>query len=231
MCLFRRLMMSRKTHPNDVLLGDANNDGQVNVVDIVTTASYILGNTPATFFFDAADVNRDGKINITDIVGIASIILNTNTAVNTSSKSSRQFQPNNRFYIEDFSMQVGETKTIAINLDNDVSFTGFQADLRLPKGIELCTEDGDYLVDLSTRKGRDHAIGTGDQADESIRILGYSSGLKVFSGNSGALAYLTLKANDDFTSEQTITIDNIVFAQPDMTEYILDATTCVVTKS
>lgn len=58
-----------------VTLGDVNDDGDVNVNDISSVASYILGNTPQPFNAEAADYNADGEINVNDISSIASFIL------------------------------------------------------------------------------------------------------------------------------------------------------------
>lgn len=62
----------------------------------------------------------------------------------------------NKFYIDDFSIEAGETKEIAINLDNDVLFSCFQADIYLPEGLTVYQEDGEYIFDLSDRKHRTH---------------------------------------------------------------------------
>ena len=63
-------------------LGDANNDNQVNVADIVGVANYINYNPASNFIEDAANVNLDVLVNVADIVGIANII-------NTNESSSR----------------------------------------------------------------------------------------------------------------------------------------------
>ena len=55
--------------------GDANGDGKVDIVDVTTTISYILGQTPATFKQAAADVNGDSKVDIVDVTSIIDIIL------------------------------------------------------------------------------------------------------------------------------------------------------------
>lgn len=60
---------------SSVLLGDANDDGHIDVADITTIASYILGMNPETFNFTNADVDKDGQITVSDITGTASIIL------------------------------------------------------------------------------------------------------------------------------------------------------------
>ena len=57
-------------------VGDVNEDGVVNVLDIVQTANEVLGgNVLSTCGLEAADMNSDGVINILDIVQIANIIL------------------------------------------------------------------------------------------------------------------------------------------------------------
>ncbi len=50
------------------LPGDANCDGAVNVLDIITIANYFAGNEPDPFCFDNADVNGDGLINVIDLI-------------------------------------------------------------------------------------------------------------------------------------------------------------------
>jgi hypothetical protein len=60
----------------DVLPGDVNGDGKVNVTDIMALSKFIMGTTPANFVPANADVNGNGTINVTDIMGTAKIILN-----------------------------------------------------------------------------------------------------------------------------------------------------------
>ena len=59
----------------DLVRGDANSDGRVNVADIVAIANYILNNPSARFNATAADVNNDTRVNVADIVGVANLIL------------------------------------------------------------------------------------------------------------------------------------------------------------
>ena len=60
---------------SDVLKGDANGDGKVDIVDVTSTISSILGQNPATFNKEAADVNGDNKVDIVDVTTIIDIIL------------------------------------------------------------------------------------------------------------------------------------------------------------
>ena len=52
------------------LVGDANDDDKVSIIDAVSIANKIMGNPSANFKDDAADVNGDGKITITDAVAV-----------------------------------------------------------------------------------------------------------------------------------------------------------------
>ena len=63
------------TFEKDIISGDANGDGVVNVTDIVEIVNDILGHPSAKFDPIAADVNGDGVVNVTDIVSVVNIIL------------------------------------------------------------------------------------------------------------------------------------------------------------
>ena len=59
----------------DFLLGDVNGDGMINISDVVSLVSYILGQNPSSFIHEAADVNNDTEINISDVVALVNVIL------------------------------------------------------------------------------------------------------------------------------------------------------------
>jgi hypothetical protein len=60
----------------EVIVGDINADGDINVIDVVQLVSFILGNTsPSENEVSAADLNSDGLLNILDVVVLVSIIL------------------------------------------------------------------------------------------------------------------------------------------------------------
>ncbi len=61
---------------NNVILGDVNGDGIINILDIVNIVNFILGNNEPTFAQSiAADINGDDVINVLDIIGIVNVII------------------------------------------------------------------------------------------------------------------------------------------------------------
>ncbi len=66
--------------------GDVNEDGNINILDIVGLANAILGGDLSDCGTEGADVNTDGQLNILDIVQIANIILGGRLDDATSAK-------------------------------------------------------------------------------------------------------------------------------------------------
>ena len=56
-------------------VGDANNDGEVNIIDVLMIINHILGRDPQPFVAENADYNGDEIIDIADVTGTNSIII------------------------------------------------------------------------------------------------------------------------------------------------------------
>lgn len=57
--------------------GDVNQDGTVNIQDIILLVNFILNNTePGNFEYNLADLNTDGLLNVNDIILMVFIIIN-----------------------------------------------------------------------------------------------------------------------------------------------------------
>jgi len=62
----------------DFMLGDLNEDGEINVIDIVNMVNLILSYEITADEIQIADMNSDGAVNILDVVLLVNIILSDN---------------------------------------------------------------------------------------------------------------------------------------------------------
>jgi hypothetical protein len=69
--------------------GDVNEDGTLNILDIVLVANAVLGGSLSGCGLEAADMNGDGTLNILDIVQIANAILGSRSVDATSAEIKR----------------------------------------------------------------------------------------------------------------------------------------------
>lgn len=137
--------------------------------------------------------------------------------------------PVNTVSMPDTATMHGDYIIIPISLENESEITAFQTDLFLPEGFELVMEDGDYLVELSDRKGHDHVIMANDLDDGGIRIISYSTTVNPFSGNEGELFYITVKTSDDGDGDYTIMLKNSLLTTTDYEELSAPDASCTVT--
>jgi subtilisin family serine protease len=144
--------------------GDANGDLSVNVLDITSMVSYILGENPQPFLFDAADVNYDKSVDILDIVETVRIINNTKTTAqgfsSTNTEQARYTISNNILTLE----SKGNISALQFTLSvNNKKLTGETAKTllkqihleSLQKGFEFTYGiNGNHLTGLLFSLGR-----------------------------------------------------------------------------
>ena len=53
--------------PGSLAAGDANGDGEVNILDVTAVISHLSGKTPTIFYTSAADIDRDGLVTAADL--------------------------------------------------------------------------------------------------------------------------------------------------------------------
>jgi len=134
-----------------------------------------------------------------------------------------------RFYIDDFSINPNEMRTVYILLDNEVAYTAFQTDIYMPSGLMIGGQDGDYIFGLTERKSRDHIIVSQLQADGAIRVMSYSNRINPYIGDSGGLVVFNVIADANFTGSGTIKLENTLFTTIAGAEIAFSEEDCVVT--
>lgn len=74
-------MKQLKLSDDSTLVGDVNQDGIINVLDVVSLVNIILSGSDAEYMENqgysasAADINTDGVINVLDVVALVNYIL------------------------------------------------------------------------------------------------------------------------------------------------------------
>lgn len=113
----------------------------------------------------------------------------------------------NKLSIDNFSIKPGDTKEVAVNLDNSDAMTSLQMDVQLPSGL-TCTA---VTLNPDRLDQNEQTIYLTPQPTAGLfRVTIYSSNQTNFVDNSGALVSLAIKADADFKNKGTITILNAI---------------------
>ena len=110
----------------------------------------------------------------------------------------------------------GDTIVIPVAMVNAESIIAFQTDIFLPEGLEIVQEDGEYIIDPSSRMTRTHSIMSNEVSSGAVRVICYSSNYKPFTGESGDdLFYITVKVADDAEGDYLIQLKNTLLTNTD----------------
>lgn len=165
------------------LLGDANEDKAVNVLDYQKVLNMILDPTaqPAgdSDLFQNVDINQNEVIEVGDLTAIVNYILTHDWNGYAAARADKMEG-------ESLTLTQG-TNRIAVNLANVTDYTAFQMDLVLPEGMKLVG------AQLSDRAGESHKLYSRTQLDGSIRMVASSVKGETFSGNEGAVLYIDVE--------------------------------------
>ena len=173
----------------NVIKGDANGDGEVNVSDIVEIVNYIMGKPSANFVQAAADLNGDGEVNVTDIVKVVSIIMSTNS----------NSAPMHRSPMNTYLALSGKGLLKTAMIPNAGEFTAAQFDVVLG--------DGQEIDDISSNSNSDHSITWKMTEEGTCRVVVYSLTNSAFDVNADELMNIRLKGmNDDIAVRNVILV-------------------------
>ena len=192
---------------NNVIPGDANGDGIVNVTDIVEMVNYILNKPSASFIRAAADVNSDGLVNVTDIVCTVTIIMSS--GVNNT--APRRAETTKTYYDLLTLNSTDHGKKLALELNNESDFVAAQFDVRLSDGQQVKN------ILLNSRRTNGHALTWSMIDANTCRVLVYSLSNKTFRENAGELLQIELTGTSD-----TVVVDNITFVNSAMEAKLFD---------
>ena len=180
---------------DNLVMGDANGDGEVNVADIVEIVNYILGKPSAKFVKTAADLNKDGEVNVTDIVMVVNIIM----SAQNSSARNRSEKIENSTDSDLLSLTEVDNGRLSLALENRGDYVASQFDVRLSESQTL------ESITLNGQRSGDHLMTYAKTGNNIYKVIVYSLSNETFAGNNGELIDFKV------TGCGNVRIENIVF--------------------
>lgn len=128
----------------------------------------------------------------------------------------------NTINISDFTIRKGETKEIAVELNNSTEYTALQMDITLGKSLTfatIVTETGEIEKDITLNGERirsSHTIAYNELPNNTVRVISYSSSNAGYRGTNGAIIYFKVTTLDDesVSGDTEIRVSNIFFTAP-----------------
>ena len=188
------------------LKGDANNDGQVTMSDVVAIVNYVLGQANANFNFYNADVNGNGDVTMADVVGVVNIVMGKTAAGARMTENSADMAPGTLSLSAD-------ADRMSVVLDNTAAYTAFQMDVTLPEGMSIND------VAFTGRATTSHVLSMNTLDNGKVRITGWSARNADLKGNSGELFTMNLSG---LQMVGTVTVDNVLFVTANGMEHKLN---------
>ena len=127
--------ITSKLNVDSYTLGDVNNDGDINSIDLVGIVTFILETPIEGNIREAADLNHDNLINNVDYVSEVNVIL----GITTLNQLLTAAMPTEfaRLVVDPFSIIQGKTMTINVQLDASDLYCSAQFDMVLPSGLRI----------------------------------------------------------------------------------------------
>lgn len=138
-------------------------------------------------------------------------------------------QAQNTVTVNNVELKKGSSVLVSVELANELAFTAFQVDLKLPDGFDVATminEDEEEVLDVTlnaSRKKSTHQVAPNVLDDGTIRIAAYSSTNATFKGTSGEIVCFRIVATDEVAvGDYTATLSKMLFSTSDpVAEYDL----------
>jgi len=180
--------------------GDSNGDLNINVVDVVTTVNYIMGQDPKPFIFDAADVNSDSAVDVLDVVGTVNLIFNPQAAPAMRASSAAIYSVENGILYVESPVALGG---VQFKIKADKNLTSINT-LEALNGFEQASgwlNDDTYLLLAYSMSGKEIAAGKqallqiGKNAVIDQVILSDTHGNNVIAVNNSSTNLVKIEGN------------------------------------
>ncbi|MBR5639536.1 MAG: leucine-rich repeat protein [Muribaculaceae bacterium] len=190
------------------IYGDVNQDGFITAADITALYDILLG--VSDNYLETADVNGDGDITAADITAIYNILLGVDKAPGHNKKTN---DSNDKIIAQGFVIEAGKTHNMKVDMTNNAQFAAMQLDITMPQGLTI-----DNVT--TTSRASNMTMGFNEIEPGKWRILIHSA--TTTSGKEGTMFNITVKADESFNGNETITINNIIAVEPNELVHEID---------
>ena len=180
-----------------IVLGDSNDNGTVNVADVVTTANFIVDNENDVFDWPNANVitndddvegNVDG-ITVQDVTATVNIALGLPAEAQSMRRRTNSMNTNDRLVAENFRVVNGKPFVINVNLDNQKDYAALQAVVVIPEGMKV-----ENVV--TGPRAKNHRMSWNVSGNE-LKVVLFSMLNQSFLPIEGSLFDITVVANEN----------------------------------
>ena len=171
---------------SDVLMGDVNGDGDIDVMDVVMMVSYIMGNHSPRFIYAAGNHDGNNEIDVMDLVKEVTLVM-SQSAAHAPAKNYEQLSGA-------LSLRSCHDGSITLDIAGNDHYVASQFVVTLTEGQRLAavTTDGRHTVTYERI------------ADDKYAVVCYSNANNTFASNEGILnLYVTGRGN--------VGLENVLF--------------------
>ncbi len=185
---------------------DVNQDGEIDVVDVVDIARFVVGTPGDTFVEFLADLNSDDNVNVADAVVLV------NEIAGDQNFAKAYGAPRQNLGDDRLTLTKNDDHSLSLAMESRRPYTAFQFDLYTN------SEDDVMNLRLNAVRKNGHQLLYNKVDEGHYRIVALSVANNGFNGNNGGLLNIQL---DGFNSAD-MTISNIHFITTDGTDHRFD---------
>ena len=187
------------------LYGDVNTDKDVDVLDVVDIARYVVEIPSESFVKQLADINKDGNVNLGDAVTLVNEIAGEQNFVRAKASPKDN-------YTNDVLSLTEWNGCLSLNLQNERCYTAFQFDLYVPEGSDVTK------MSLNTKRKQGHQLLYNKVKDGHYRVAALSTSNNEFIGKEGELMNILMNG----VSDDEVSVRNIHFFDVKGNDYQFD---------
>ena len=190
------------------LYGDVNTDDEVDVVDIVDIARFVVATPSELFREKLADLNNDLLVNIADAVVLINYIVDDQNFVKAERPSAKSFDYDQC----QLRLVSREANKLSLDFVGESDFTAMQFEVHLPDGVDVSA------IRVNAQRLGGHQLIYNKVSENRYRVAVLSLSNDVFKGNDGELLKITLNEQPN----ADISINEVHFVTTNATDVKYD---------